>query len=125
MYTSWITFKMIFNNCPNCGRPLVNEHNLIILRRLILASTVVGGIAGFSILPLLGFGLAGITGGSIAASWQASIGAVEAGSLFAFLQSLGATGVGIVSFGTTTAAIGFLGSVAARLNWCTCKQQQD
>ncbi|MCJ1309065.1 hypothetical protein MMC25_002720 [Agyrium rufum] len=43
-----------------------------------------------TILPtlfLVGFGTAGPVAGSLAASWQSSIGLVQAGSLFAFLQS--------------------------------------
>lgn len=43
-------------------------------------------------LGLAGFGAGGIVAGSAAAAWQASIGNVAAGSLFAFLQSAGATG---------------------------------
>ena len=69
------------------------------------------GIAGCAIfvcgaawaLGLAGFTSAGIAGGSIAAGIQSSIGAVTAGSAFATLQSLGATG--------TIAAIGY-GSAA-------------
>ena len=53
-----------------------------------------GGIA----LPFLGFGLEGITAGSFAASIQGP--AVVAGSMFAVLQSLGATGMGILLFGS-------------------------
>lgn len=54
---------------------------------------VAGGVAlGLSALPMLGFGLAGIVGGSIAAGVQGP--AVAAGSWFATLQSVGATGKG-------------------------------
>ncbi|KAK6339388.1 hypothetical protein TWF718_008807 [Orbilia javanica] len=50
--------------------------------------------AGFAlsipiILQIAGFGLAGPVARSFAAAWQASIGNVEAGSFFAFLQSVG------------------------------------
>jgi hypothetical protein len=41
---------------------------------------------------LAGFGTGGIVAGSLAALWQSSIGSVAAGSSFAALQSLGATG---------------------------------
>ncbi|XP_011705007.1 PREDICTED: interferon alpha-inducible protein 27-like protein 2B [Wasmannia auropunctata] len=86
---------------------------------IIIGSTggIVGGIAGCAALPFLGFGLAGISAGSIAASWQASIGAVAAGSLFATLQSLGASGLGMLLFGPAGAVIGLLISIAASLNW--------
>jgi hypothetical protein len=42
---------------------------------------------------LLGFGSAGIVGGSVAAATQSTIANVAAGSLFASMQSLGAIGV--------------------------------
>jgi hypothetical protein len=44
-------------------------------------------------LPILGFASSGIAAGSSAASLQAGIGNVVAGSGFALLQSLGAKGV--------------------------------
>ncbi len=71
-----------------------------------------GGIA----LPFLGFGLEGITAGSFAASIQGP--AVVAGSMFAVLQSLGATGMGILLFGSIGGAIGVLALLARRLGWC-------
>lgn len=56
-------------------------------------------------LTTAGFTSAGIAGGSLAAAWQSSIGNVAAGSAFATLQSLGATGtiaaVGSVALGVT------------------------
>jgi hypothetical protein len=61
------------------------------------------------ILGLVGFSAAGPVAGSAAAAWQASIGLIETGSLFAWCQSaamggaalngifaLGATGAGVV-----------------------------
>jgi hypothetical protein len=64
-----------------------------------------GGMGGLA-LPLLGFGLGGITAGSVAASIQGP--GVVAGSMFAVLQSLGATGMGILLFGSTGAAMDVL-----------------
>ena len=55
-----------------------------------LGASVVGASAG---ITAAGFSTAGIAGGSIAAAWQSSIGAVAAGSTFATLQSLGAAGI--------------------------------
>ncbi|KAI3638847.1 hypothetical protein MIR68_003345 [Amoeboaphelidium protococcarum] len=105
--------------CPCCGRPLVNEHNVRILRLRILASGAACGLAGAAALPLLGFGLAGITSGSFAAWVQ--VPAVAAGSTFAILQSLGATGMGIVLFGSIGSAVGLILPLAASLGWCTCQ----
>ncbi len=62
-----------------------------------LGASIVGASAG---LTAAGFSTAGIAGGSMAAAWQSSIGAVAAGSTFATLQSLGASGV-IASVGNT------------------------
>ncbi len=63
--------------------------------------------------------------GSAAASWQASIGSVAAGSMFAILQSLGATGLGILLFGSVGAGLGLLTSSAAALGWCTCDSDSN
>lgn len=111
----------IYEKCSKCDKPLVNETNLKRLRALVIGSTAAVGIIGIALLPLLGFTTGGIAAGSAAASWQASIGAVAAGSLFAVLQSLGATGMGILLFGGIGAGLGALASVASRLGWCTCE----
>lgn len=111
----------IYEKCSKCNKPLVNETNLKRLRALIIGSTAVVGILGIVLLPVLGFTTGGIAAGSAAAAWQSSVGAVAAGSLFAVLQSLGATGIGILLFGGIGASLGALGSVASRLGWCTCE----
>jgi hypothetical protein len=67
-----------------------------------LATVGVGGvIGGPAILTMLGFTSSGIAAGSWAATWMASYaGAVPTASIFAFLQSIGATGVSWISFGS-------------------------
>ena len=45
------------------------------------------------LLSALGFTPSGVAAGSLAAAWQASIGNVPAGSIFAMLQSIGAAGI--------------------------------
>ena len=77
---------------------------------------VSGMVLGAVALPALGFGLSGITSGSIAAGLQMP--SVVAGSWFAILQSLGATGMGILLFGSIGAAIGIFAPLATRLGWC-------
>ncbi|KAG9091532.1 hypothetical protein FRC06_000525 [Ceratobasidium sp. 370] len=71
------------------------------------AGVAVGG-AVFVIPPLLGFTAAGVAAGSIAAGLQSALygGAVSAGSWFAVMQSVGATGTIVPALvaGTTTAA---------------------
>lgn len=75
-------------------------------------------LLGVFALPLIGFGAGGVAAGSTAAAWQSSIGAVQAGSIFAILQSLGATGLGSLLFGATGTALGLLGTIAVKLDWC-------
>ena len=71
-----------------------------------IGTGVAGGIAttASSIITGLGFTSTGIAGSSAAAAIQSGIGNVAAGSLFATVQSLGATGV-IASVGV----LGFFG----------------
>jgi len=45
-------------------------------------------------LGLVGFSGPGVAAGSAAAAWQASIGNVASGSVFAYLQACGAAGIG-------------------------------
>lgn len=117
--------------CEACNKPRIIEENLQILRRRILfytgGGTIFGGVLGAAMLPLLGFGAAGVASGSVAASWQSAIGVVSAGSVFALLQSLGATGIGILLFGgigaaTGGGALGLIQSYANLFNWCECGQ---
>lgn len=56
------------------------------------------GCAGPAILVVIGFSPTGPVLGSIVAAWQASIGSVPAGSLFAFLQSAIMRGAAMVLF---------------------------
>mmetsp|Transcript_30122 Transcript_30122/g.50030 ORF Transcript_30122/g.50030 Transcript_30122/m.50030 type:complete len:177 (+) Transcript_30122:433-963(+) len=68
-----------------------------------------GAVAVACAVPIaLGCGAGGIVGGSFMAAWQSSIGNVAAGSLFATLQSLGATGTlaAGAQVGAATAAAG-------------------
>lgn len=74
-----------------------------------LPLTIAG--AGVS-ATLVGFGAAGIVGGSIAAAIQSSIGNVAAGGVFATMQGLGASGAfsamttgGLVTAGASGAAV--------------------
>jgi len=78
---------------------------------MVAAGLVIGGgavLAAPLALTTVGFGSAGVIGGSIAAGIQASIGNVAAGSMFALCQSAGAAGI---SAGTSA----IIGSVGAGL----------
>ncbi|KAJ7861730.1 hypothetical protein B0H14DRAFT_3134494 [Mycena olivaceomarginata] len=52
-------------------------------------ATIVGIVLIINPVAAIGFGAMGPIAGTIAAGWQAAIGNVAAGSLFAFLQSVG------------------------------------
>lgn len=62
-----------------------------------------------AILGTIGFGASGPVVGSMAAAWQATIGNVVAGSLFAFLQSAAMGGAAMGLF----AGFGVLGAIVA------------
>ena len=66
-----------------------------IWKKIGIGAAITGGvIASVALIPIgIGFGTAGVVGGSIAAGIQASIGNVAAGSIFAVFTSLGMTGV--------------------------------
>jgi len=75
---------------------------------LQVASATIGvaALATIPVLGAIGFSPLGPVGGSIAAGWQSSIGAVEAGSLFAFCQSAamgGVTASRLIGAGSTIA----------------------
>ena len=75
--------------------------------------------ATYMVIHALGFGVAGITKGSIAAGIHSMIGNVPAGGVFAKLQSLGVVGfswttiAGITILGTTAGVIAVVAVPAA------------
>ncbi|OJJ65552.1 hypothetical protein ASPBRDRAFT_532697 [Aspergillus brasiliensis CBS 101740] len=79
-------------------------------------------IAGPAILGAAGFGATGPVAASLAALWQSSIGAVQAGSLFATLQSAAMGGAAAGAF-TTASNIGFamVASAAIGTQWTNSK----
>lgn len=79
----------------------------------IVVSVVIGtAVAVVSLcLTAVGFAPAGIAAGSLAASIQSTIGTVAAGSMFATLQSLGASGALAIA-GTVGAGVAAIGASA-------------
>ena len=75
---------------------------------LILGMTVGGAVVGMLVTPLVinavGFGSAGVTANSLAATLQTPF--TAAGSSFAILQSVGATGSGVLIGAEIGAVIG-------------------
>ena len=113
---------MIVTSCPHCGsddiecvqrvkpttkkitKPKGNDKNNL-PKLLMIGGAVVA--APCIVASALGFGVAGIAAGSVAAGVQSTIGNVVAGSAFATMQSLGATGTfayGATAGGATAAA---------------------
>jgi len=75
-------------------------------------------------LPLIGFGATGVAAGSLAAGWQATIGNVAGGSIFALLQSAGAT-LGAATVVQTAAAGGIFGAgIGVATNKKVCVQEE-
>ncbi|XP_053596444.1 uncharacterized protein LOC128668178 [Microplitis demolitor] len=114
--------------CDTCNKPLVNENNLRTsrIRTCLYISTgvTVGGLIGSTVLPFVGFGSAGVTAGSVAAGWQTPT--IAAGSLFAKLQSLGATGAGDLLFGVSGSIInGFGARYFTATDWCSCPENNN
>ena len=106
-----------FKRLSRAAGTYISEHPV---RFGIQCVGAVVGIAATVALPVLGaagFGALGPVAGSSAAAWQASIGAVEAGSLFAWCQSAAMGGMavnGIIATGATGGAI-LLSSTAVGL----------
>mmetsp|Transcript_12305 Transcript_12305/g.22271 ORF Transcript_12305/g.22271 Transcript_12305/m.22271 type:complete len:95 (-) Transcript_12305:390-674(-) len=69
--------------------------------------------AAAAVVSATGFGPAGIAAGSVAASIQSTIGCVKAGSAFAAVQSLGASGA--LAAGGVTAGVAAVSSAAFAL----------
>lgn len=59
----------------------------------------------------IGFSPAGVVAGSPAAAWQSSIGNVAPGSLFALLQSIGASGSSTAAGGSLFALLPSIGVI--------------
>ncbi|XP_057329095.1 interferon alpha-inducible protein 27, mitochondrial-like [Microplitis mediator] len=115
--------------CDTCNKPLVNEKNSRTFRLrtglYIATGVTVGGVIGSTVLPFFGFGSAGVTAGSVAAGWQTPT--IAAGSLFAKLQSLGATGAGDLLFGVSGGVINGLGALRyfTAIDWCSCPKDNN
>ena len=74
-------------------------------------------VAGFSksALTWVGFAPGGVVAGSLAAAWQSSIGNVAPGSLFALLQSIGASGNSTAAGGSLFALLPSIGVIGGSI----------
>lgn len=79
----------------------------------------VTSLAALPVLGLVGFGALGPVAGSTAAGWQAGMGLVEAGSIFAWCQSAamgGAALTGILATGLGGAGVAVAATAAGALD---------
>lgn len=113
--------------CPISNKPEVCAANVWKLRSWFAAGAIGSGVLGAKAVPLVGFSVKGVVPNSVAAVWQSTIGNVAAGSLFSILQSLGATGIGVLLTGSISAVLALLGGLVTekRLDWCTCQYDKE
>jgi len=81
---------------------------------IVAGGAVVGAVAFPIAASALGFGAAGVAGGSIAAGLQSGIGNVVAGSGFAYMQSIAATGAVAKVGAVAGAGVAATGKLAAK-----------
>ena len=137
---AYLSFTMTVRRCPGCGSELeprttdsqnvsketsnddANTQPSGWNTALRTATYVGGGVAAVAGgLTIAGFAPAGIAAGSLAALWQSSIGNVVAGSLFATLQSAGATG----AIATTAYAGAGVAGTAATADYLKNRKGKD
>ncbi|RDK41716.1 hypothetical protein M752DRAFT_302262 [Aspergillus phoenicis ATCC 13157] len=104
------------------GEPFAREHTTALVFGSTGFALATAPIAGPAILGAAGFGATGPVAASLAAVWQSLIGAVQAGSLFATLQSADMGGAAAGGF-TTASNIGIamVGSAAIGTQWTYSK----
>merc|ERR1712205_119842 len=101
------------DDCLPCMDPSINI-TFVVPRKCLIAMAVGAGASVVSapvLLASIGFTAAGITGGSLAATWQATMGSIGAGGIFATLQSVAMGGLGVT--GSLTLAGGAGASATA------------
>mmetsp|Transcript_104443 Transcript_104443/g.336635 ORF Transcript_104443/g.336635 Transcript_104443/m.336635 type:complete len:188 (+) Transcript_104443:93-656(+) len=93
------------------------ETSFTIPRKCMLVGACFGVFATLlaaRVLRLFGFTAAGVTSGSVAAVQQASMGSIAAGSLFAVLQSVAASGLGFIGAAVVTGS-----AATGAMTFCT------
>lgn len=113
-----------WERCPETGKIEVCPSNLARLGSIFAVSITSGAIAGAYAIPWwIGFDVAGVGANTVAATWQAGIGNVIAGSQFSILQSLGMKGILSILCGGTGAGLSALATLVAakKIDWCACQ----
>lgn len=98
---------------------ILNFITVFALKTAAVSGIILSGTA--LIVPAIGFGAAGVTAGSLAATYQSAVlgGTIASGSAFATLQSIGAAGL---SAAANTAIVA--GSAAASGVHTFCKKDK-
>ncbi|KAB8212792.1 hypothetical protein BDV33DRAFT_186137 [Aspergillus novoparasiticus] len=108
----------------NSGQTVAREHTTALVVSGTGLALATAPITGPAILGAVGFSAAGPVAASFAAAWQASIGAVQAGSLFATLQGAAMGGAAAGTFTTASnIGIGMVGSAAVGTQWTDIKKR--
>ncbi|KAK7744796.1 hypothetical protein SLS62_010029 [Diatrype stigma] len=84
-------FKAVLDAVGGAVRGFADEHPVLCGVVVTLLALAVMALLVPPCISALGFGAAGPVAGSWAAGWQSALANVEAGSIFAFFQSLGMT----------------------------------
>lgn len=90
----------------------IKKHPYLFALQITGALSLTAAAITPAILGAVGFGALGPVAGSAAAGWQASIGIVEAGSLFAWCQSAAMSGAAVNAIVATGAAGGGVAALA-------------
>ncbi|KAI9368789.1 hypothetical protein BJX61DRAFT_550109 [Aspergillus egyptiacus] len=104
------------------GESFAREHTIALAFGSTGFALATVPIAGHAILGAVGFGATGPAAASLAAVWQSSIGAGQAGILFATLQSAAMGGAAAGAFTTAlNIGIAMVGSAALGTQWTYSK----
>lgn len=96
------------DDCLPCMDPNINV-TFVVPKKCLIAMAVGAGASVVSapmVLASIGFTAAGITGGSLAATWQATMGTIGTGGIFATLQSAAMGGLSMTGSLTLAGAAG-------------------
>ncbi|OOF97960.1 hypothetical protein ASPCADRAFT_205226 [Aspergillus carbonarius ITEM 5010] len=100
------------------GETFAREHTTALAVGSTGLALATAPITGPAILGMVGFSATGPVAASLAAVWQSSIGAVQAGSLFATLQGAAMGGTAAGAFTTASnIGLGMVGSAAIGSHW--------
>lgn len=104
--------------CPVCGKRIIGKMAKVLKK---YGWTFALGLGGACALPAIGFTVAGVSSGSIAALMQTAT--TVAGSPYAIAQSLGATGLGNYIGAATGGVLGYV--IGDTTDVCNCPIEEE